>query len=278
MTATPHKGDPENFCLFLSLLDKDVYGDIKSLEEAMRRKRPRSISGGRRKRSSPFPTPTPERSTSSSPSGRSRHCEFDLDGDEFDFYDDLTRYVEDQSIRASSEDAARGRAIGFTMAMLQRRMASTIYAVRRTPGADEGQAAEDPRRPRGLPRSSRSSSAGSRRLRRAARGRAAGNHRPARRRGRLGRPGRPPGGDRAASSKLIDQARGLEKREDRDEAHAAEERSQRRRASSPTRTRSSSSSPSTRTRSTSSSATARTAGRSASSASGASPSRRSTAG
>jgi len=37
MTATPHKGSPENFCLFLSLLDKDVYGDVKSLEEAMAR-------------------------------------------------------------------------------------------------------------------------------------------------------------------------------------------------------------------------------------------------
>ena len=35
MTATPHKGDPENFCLFLELLDRDVYGDVKSLEEAM---------------------------------------------------------------------------------------------------------------------------------------------------------------------------------------------------------------------------------------------------
>ena len=31
MTATPHKGDPANFCLFLSLLDRDVYGNIKSL-------------------------------------------------------------------------------------------------------------------------------------------------------------------------------------------------------------------------------------------------------
>ena len=36
MTATPHKGDPDNFRLFLSLLDRDVYGDIKSLQEAMR--------------------------------------------------------------------------------------------------------------------------------------------------------------------------------------------------------------------------------------------------
>src|SRR5947207_9299970 len=34
MTASPHKGDPENFRLFLSLLDRDVYGDVKSLQEA----------------------------------------------------------------------------------------------------------------------------------------------------------------------------------------------------------------------------------------------------
>src|ERR1700752_4870379 len=37
MTATPHKGDPTNFCLFLSLLDRDVYGDVKSLKDAMAR-------------------------------------------------------------------------------------------------------------------------------------------------------------------------------------------------------------------------------------------------
>jgi SNF2 family DNA or RNA helicase len=37
MTATPHKGDPKNFCLFLELLDRDVYGDVSSLEEAMLR-------------------------------------------------------------------------------------------------------------------------------------------------------------------------------------------------------------------------------------------------
>jgi hypothetical protein len=61
-----------------------------------------------------------------------RTAAFELDGDELDFYDQLTRYVEDQSIRASAEDATRGRAVGFTMAMLQRRMASTIYAVRRS--------------------------------------------------------------------------------------------------------------------------------------------------
>lgn len=41
-------------------------------------------------------------------------------------------YVEDQSIKAAREDSARARAVGFTMAMLQRRFASSIYAVRRT--------------------------------------------------------------------------------------------------------------------------------------------------
>jgi SNF2 family DNA or RNA helicase len=33
MTATPHKGDPDHFCLFLRLLDADVYADVSSLEK-----------------------------------------------------------------------------------------------------------------------------------------------------------------------------------------------------------------------------------------------------
>ena len=38
MTATPHKGDPENFSLFLQLLDRDVYADVRSIKEAMERR------------------------------------------------------------------------------------------------------------------------------------------------------------------------------------------------------------------------------------------------
>lgn len=33
MTATPHKGDPKNFCLFLELLDRDVYAIANRLLE-----------------------------------------------------------------------------------------------------------------------------------------------------------------------------------------------------------------------------------------------------
>ena len=39
LTATPHKGDPTNFSLFLQLLDEDAYADVKSIREAMERRR-----------------------------------------------------------------------------------------------------------------------------------------------------------------------------------------------------------------------------------------------
>src|SRR5713101_3219320 len=37
LTATPHKGDPANFSLFLQLLDQDAYADVRSIREAMNR-------------------------------------------------------------------------------------------------------------------------------------------------------------------------------------------------------------------------------------------------
>ena len=132
MTATPHKGDPENFRLFLSLLDKDVYGDIKSLDEAMlnheapfylRRLKEALVS---------FPDPDTGVVKALFTKRIVQTTPFEISNDEFDLYDQLTRYVEDQSIKAAKEDSARGRAVGFTMAMLQRRFASSIYAVRRT--------------------------------------------------------------------------------------------------------------------------------------------------
>ena len=39
LTATPHRGDPQNFSLFLQLLDADCYADVKSIRDAMNRKR-----------------------------------------------------------------------------------------------------------------------------------------------------------------------------------------------------------------------------------------------
>ena len=39
LTATPHKGDPQNFTLFLQLLDRDAYADVRSIRKAMERQR-----------------------------------------------------------------------------------------------------------------------------------------------------------------------------------------------------------------------------------------------
>lgn len=132
MTATPHKGDAENFRRFLALLDADAYGSVQSLEEAMRHCEAPFYLRRTKEALVTFPHPETGEVKRLFTNREVRTAAFQLDGDELDFYDQLTRYVEDQSIQASAEDSARGRAVGFTMAMLQRRMASTIYAVRRT--------------------------------------------------------------------------------------------------------------------------------------------------
>src|SRR5204863_9265785 len=136
MTATHHKGDPENFCLFLELLDRDVYGDVKSLEEAMRRQEAPFYLRRVKEALVTFPDPDTGKVKALFTKRIVRTTEFKIGEEgpdnEWEFYDALTRFVEDQSIKAASEDSARGRALGFTMAMLQRRFASSIYAVRRS--------------------------------------------------------------------------------------------------------------------------------------------------
>ena len=132
MTATPHKGDAENFCRFLALLDKDVYGSVKSLEDAMRRGSAPFYLRRTKEALVSFPDPDTGEVKKLFTKREVKTTTFELNAEEFDFYDALTRYVEDQSIRASADDSAAGRAVGFIMAMLQRRMASSIYAVRRS--------------------------------------------------------------------------------------------------------------------------------------------------
>jgi superfamily II DNA or RNA helicase len=132
MTATPHKGNPENFCLFLSLLDKDVYGDVKSLEEAMTRQDAPFYLRRVKEALVSFPDPETGKVKALFTKRIVKTSEFAIDTDEYELYDQLTTYVDNQSIRAARDDSARGRAVGFTMAMLQRRFASSIYAVRRS--------------------------------------------------------------------------------------------------------------------------------------------------
>jgi superfamily II DNA or RNA helicase len=132
MTATPHKGDQDHFRRFLALLDSDVYGSIQSLQHAMREHEAPFYLRRTKEALVTFPHPDTGEVRKLFTKREVRTAAFDLDGDELDFYDELTRYVEDQSMAAAGDQSARGRAVGFTMALLQRRMASSVYAVRRS--------------------------------------------------------------------------------------------------------------------------------------------------
>ncbi len=132
MTATPHKGDPQHFSLFLRLLDADVYADVKSLELAMDQRSAPFYLRRVKEAMVTFPDPDTGEVKSLFTKRNVHTAGFHIDDDELDFYDALTRYVEDQSIKAAQDDSARGRALSFTMAMLQRRFASSVYAVRRS--------------------------------------------------------------------------------------------------------------------------------------------------
>lgn len=132
MTATPHKGDADHFRRFLALLDPDVYGSIQSLQQALRDHEAPFYLRRTKEALVTFPDPETGEVRKLFTKREVRTAAFDFDGEELDFYDQLTRYVEDQSMAAAGDESARGRAVGFTMAMLQRRVASSVYAVRRS--------------------------------------------------------------------------------------------------------------------------------------------------
>jgi superfamily II DNA or RNA helicase len=114
MTATPHKGDPENFVLFLSLLDKDVYGDVKSLEDAMEQREAPFYLRRVKEALVSFPdTETGEVKTLFT-KRNVRTAEFRIDNEEWELYDSLTKYVEDQSIKAAQDDSIRSRGSGLS--------------------------------------------------------------------------------------------------------------------------------------------------------------------
>lgn len=114
MTATPHKGDPEHFRRFLALLDTDVYGSIESLQQAMKEQEAPFYLRRIKEALVTFPDPDTGEVRKLFTKREVRSAAFDLDGEELDFYDELTRYVEDQSIMAAAEGSARGRAVSLS--------------------------------------------------------------------------------------------------------------------------------------------------------------------
>ncbi len=136
LTATPHKGDPLNFTLFLQLLDRDVYADVKSIREAMQRRRAPFYLRRTKEAMVYFPERQADGTWASKPifTKRIPHAAaFNMDGAEFELYCDVTNFVKGQC-RAAADlgDDSRARAVGFLMALYQRRLASSTYSLRRS--------------------------------------------------------------------------------------------------------------------------------------------------
>ncbi len=136
LTATPHKGDPQNFSLFLQLLDPDAYADVKSIREAMNRRRAPFYLRRTKEAMVYFPERREDGTWAAQPifTKRIPHTvDFQIDGPEFDLYRDVTRFVKRESARAAAEgEDPRARAIGFLMSLYQRRLASSTFAMRRS--------------------------------------------------------------------------------------------------------------------------------------------------
>jgi superfamily II DNA or RNA helicase len=136
LTATPHRGDPQNFSLFLQLLDADAYADVKSIREAMNRRRAPFYLRRTKEAMVHFPERRVDGSWGAAPifTKRIPHTvDFQIDGTEFDLYREVTRFVKRESARAAAEgEDPRARAIGFLMSLYQRRLASSTYAMRRS--------------------------------------------------------------------------------------------------------------------------------------------------
>jgi SNF2 family DNA or RNA helicase len=124
LTATPHKGDPENFRLFLDLLEPGSFATTDMIEQSIKNKDNQLFIRRVKEDLKDF---------EGKPLFLPRHVitkTFNLgthSPHEKELYNDLSRYVENQYNMALKKDKKRN--IAFALVILQRRMASSIYAL-----------------------------------------------------------------------------------------------------------------------------------------------------
>ena len=136
LTATPHRGDPDNFSFFLQLLDADVFADVKSIRQAMERRRAPFYLRRTKEAMVHFPHRQPDGAWACRKifTRRIPHtADFRIDGPEFELYREITRFVKRESTRAAAlGDDPRARVVGFLMSLFQRRLASSSFALQRS--------------------------------------------------------------------------------------------------------------------------------------------------
>jgi superfamily II DNA or RNA helicase len=121
LTATPHKGDTENFRLFIDLLEPGFFATSEMLQQSIdnqdnplfirRVKEDLKDFEGR-----PLFLPRYVKTVA-----------FNLSDDEKTLYNDVSRYVKEQYNKALRSDKRRN--VAFALIILQRRLASSTYAI-----------------------------------------------------------------------------------------------------------------------------------------------------
>ena len=121
LTATPHKGDPENFRLLLDLLKPGFFATSEMLEESINNKDNPIFIRRLKEDLKEF---------EGKPIFTHRYpktIKFRLSDEEKKLYNELSKYVVQQYNKALNLD--KNRNIGFALLILQRRMASSTYAL-----------------------------------------------------------------------------------------------------------------------------------------------------
>ncbi len=125
MSATPHNGKDEDFQLFMSLLDEDRFAgrfregthkaDVSDLMRRMAKEKLLKMNGA------PL---FPERIAHTLP--------YRLSPQEAALYEAVTRYVREEFNRAERQASGKQSTVGFALTILQRRLASSPAAIRRS--------------------------------------------------------------------------------------------------------------------------------------------------
>ena len=123
LTATPHRGDPSNFRLFLDLLEPGFFATNEMLAESIRNKdNPLFLRRLKEDLKNFDGTPI-------FPPRKVITVKYRLSDDEKRLYNAVTEYVEKSWNKAMQKDK---RNVAFALLILQRRLASSLRAIRRS--------------------------------------------------------------------------------------------------------------------------------------------------
>lgn len=123
LTATPHRGDPDNFRLFLDLLEPGFFASNEMLRESITNKdNPLFLRRLKEDLKSLDGAPI-------FPPRNIKTMKFNLSDEEKRLYNEVTNYVEIHFNKALSKEK---RNVAFAMTILQRRLASSVRAIRKS--------------------------------------------------------------------------------------------------------------------------------------------------